>query len=161
MIFSAITPPASSERAPIMSGSITLSCTLRIFAAVVTALKISLLVTSVYIFLWQTSQSRLSSVPLFIRMWCDPSARDAKAPLLPVDSWYKVCPILPFFWFGMFSVSESASSSVFSDSCLEIIFPFFQKPASFNMNCFVLVDLTDLPFSFNFRGFVYYPLLRR
>ena len=69
IIFSAIDPPAWSEFAPIISGSILLSCSLRVFTVVLTALTMSTLVTFVQYLLLQTSHIRFSSVPLLIRMW--------------------------------------------------------------------------------------------
>ena len=107
-------------------------------------------VTSAHTFLYQTSQSILSYVPLLIRMWYTLCDRSATYPFLPVVSWCKDCPILPFFLFEIVCVVESASSSVFSDSCLEIIFPLLQNPTSFTMNCCVLVARTNLPFHFAF-----------
>ena len=85
MVFSAIYPPALSECAPIMFGSITLSCILRFFELVITALKISLLVTAVHASLRQTPQSKFSSITLLLSMWCTLLAMDSKDPLLLVD----------------------------------------------------------------------------
>ena len=84
IIFSAIAPPDWSEYAPIMSGSITLSCILRVIKAVLTALKSCLLVTSVHASLHHTSQSRFSFVSLLIGMWRTLRAVASKAPLLTV-----------------------------------------------------------------------------
>ena len=70
IILSAIVTTTRSECTPTMSGLIPLSCTLRIFAAVLTALTMSPLVTSVHALLCQTSKIRLSSVPLLFSMWC-------------------------------------------------------------------------------------------
>ena len=124
MIFSTINPPDESECAPIMSGSIILYYIWWVFEAVLLALTRSLIVASAHDSLIQTSYSRLSSIPLFIRMWCILHARATTDPLLPVDSWCKVCPSLMFLLFQIFSVAESASSGLFSVSCLEIIFHF-------------------------------------
>ena len=107
MIFSAIDPPARSECAPIMMGSITFSCILRVFAAILTTLTTSLLVNYIHALLCQTPQSRFSYVPLFIRMWYTLHTRTTTAPLLTVDLWCKVFLILLFFWFKYFSVGES------------------------------------------------------
>ena len=95
--FSAINPPARNECTPIMQGSIILSCILRVFVVVLTNMTMSPLVTSVHNSLQETSQSRLSSVTLLLRMWYTLNARAAMAPFLTIDSWCKVCPILPFF----------------------------------------------------------------
>ena len=146
MIFNAVSPPAWSECDPIMLGSILLSCILRVLAAVLNALTMSLLVASFHSLLCQTSHSRLYSVPLLMIMWCTLRDRSSMAPFLPVDLWCKVFPILMFFWFELFSVAESALSSVFSYSCLERIFPFFQKPTSCTINCCGLVALTIFHF---------------
>ena len=97
MIFSDIAPPDWSECALIILGSNPLSCILSIFEGVLTAIKMSPLVTSVHALLHQTSQIRLSYVSFLPRMRCTLRDRDAMAPLLPVDSWCKVCPILPFY----------------------------------------------------------------
>ena len=96
MIFSAIAPPDRSECAPIMLVSIPISCSLRIFAEVISAQTMSLIVTYVHTLLIQTSHIILSSVPLFLSMWYTLCDRSAEAPFLPVDSWCKVLPILPF-----------------------------------------------------------------
>ena len=79
-----------------MSGSIPLSCSLRDFAAVLTALTISPIMTYVHASLRQTSQRRFSYVPLLLMMWYTLHARAATAPLLPVDYWCKVFPIFLF-----------------------------------------------------------------
>ena len=128
MVFNAIAPPDQSECSAIMSGSFPLTCSLRVFAAVLTDFPLSLLVTSVYIFLFQTSHSRFSSVPLLLSMRYTLCDRADTSPLLPVDLWCKVCPIIPFFLFEIFSVAESVSISVFRDSCLKIIFSFSKIP---------------------------------
>ena len=97
IIVSYINPPAWSECAPIMMGSITLSCSLRSFAAVLTALTMYPLVTSAHASLRQTPHSRFSSVPLLLRMRCTLRYRAATSPLLTVDSWCKVFLVIPFF----------------------------------------------------------------
>ena len=84
MIVSDITPPDWSEFPPIVLGSIPLYCSLRSFAAVLTALKMSPLVTSAHASLRQTPQSRLSSVPLLLSMCCTLRYRVATDPLFPV-----------------------------------------------------------------------------
>ena len=99
VIFSAISPPSRSECALVMLGSITPYCSLRVFEAVLTALTIYLLVTYVHDLLHYTSQIRFSSVPLFLSMRCTLHARASAYPLLIVDLWCKVSPILPFLWF--------------------------------------------------------------
>ena len=97
LVYSAIAPHDRSECAPIMSGSITFSCRLRVFAAVLTALTMSPIILSVHDSLHQTSHSIVYYVPLLIRMWCTLHAKAATAPLRPIDLWYKFFPILPFF----------------------------------------------------------------
>ena len=67
VMFSAIAPPDQIEWAPIMSVSITLSCSLIFFAVVITSLIMSPLVNYVHDLLQQTSYIRLSSVHLLLR----------------------------------------------------------------------------------------------
>ena len=102
MVFCAIAPTSWSECVHIMLGSIILSCSLRFFAAVLTALTMFPLVTSIHALLCQTLQRRFSSVPVLLRMWYTLRARDSTANLLPVYSWCNVCPILLFFWLDFF-----------------------------------------------------------
>ena len=97
MIVSDIIPPDWSEFSPIVLGSIPLYCSLRSFAAVLTALKMSPLVTSAHASLRQTPHSRFSSVHLLLRMRCTLRYRAATSPLLTVDSWCKVFLVIPFF----------------------------------------------------------------
>ena len=112
-----------------MSGSMLLSFSLRVFVEVLAALTMSLLVNYVHASLLQMLQRRFCSITLLLSMWYTMCARASKDPFLPVYSWCKVFPILPFFLFEIFSVAESASRSVFSDSCLEIkYFHYFVIP---------------------------------
>ena len=96
VILISIAPPDWSECTPIMSGSTLLSCSLRGFVTVITALKMSSLVTSAHASLSQMSQSRFYYVPLLLKMWYTLHARVATSPFLPVDLWCKVCPV-PLF----------------------------------------------------------------
>ena len=99
IIFSAIAPPAWSKCAPIMSGSTPLSCSLRGFEVVLTALKMSLLLTSVHDSLRQTSQRIFSSITVLLRMCCTLRARSDTDPVLPFYLWFKVYLIIYFIEF--------------------------------------------------------------
>ena len=130
MILSAIAPPARNECAPIISGSIPFYWSFKALDAVFTARTIYPLVTAVHEPWRHTSQRKLFSVPSLLRMCYTLHDRGVTAPLIHVDYWCNVCPMLPFFWFEIFNVAESVSRSLLSTSYQERIFPFFQNPMS-------------------------------
>ena len=126
-----------------------------------TAWTMSELVTEVHALFCQTSHRRCDSLPPLLRMWCTCFASAATAPFAPVDSWWSVCPVLPFFWLVILSVAASAKTSVARSDFCGRMRPSFQKPISCTRNWTVLVAWTIFPLRLTLRGFVYSPLRRR
>ena len=157
-----MSPPARRECAPIRSGSMPCSCILSDFVAVCTHCTISGWEIAYQTFGGvKTSQNNRWSDPAFDRIWCTLRASAASAPSDPVDSWWRVCPMRPFFWFVIFNVAESAWSKICNGQLRFRIFLSRKKPTSQTRNWRVRVAGTHTPFFWIFLAFVYSPLLSK
>jgi len=158
----AIAPPARSEWVPTRSGSSPASCHFKVLMD----WRMLRLISSGVIVLslspsWYVDISECI-LPPFVRMWWMRRASARTQLLKPSDvSWWIVCPILPFFWFEIFNVAESASSSLASGDFLFSNLPSLKNPTFITLNCFVRVAWTILPFFTTTLGAVYSPTLSK
>ena len=90
-------------------------------------------------------------------MWCTRLASAATPPRESVPSWWMVCPILPFFWFVIFIVAESAVKRMASGELRGRTLPSLKNPMSLTVNCFVRVVRIHCVPRFVRRGCVYSP----
>ena len=94
-------------------------------------------------------------LPPWWKMWWTLRARAATGPSCPVDSWWIVWPVRPFFWLDIFIVAESAWSRIESGDRCGSCRPSFQNPISLTRNCWVRVAQTHLPFHLTRHSLVY------
>ena len=156
----AMAPPARRECTPMRSGSIPFSCRL---SSVTQCLSPVRMFDGV-MFLHspssvQKSEMRLLSVPPLWMMWCirRAVAFTGQCRWCAAHSCVIVSPILPFFWFEIFSVHWSAVQSSVRDAVYRVsCLPSLKNPTSQTLNCLVRVAFVAL-----LRGRVYSPTLNR